>query len=403
MNLYDVQLLVAVFSHFRPVHLLVCVVAASLLVEVQTLWGAEAESRGTQLMYFGTYTGHTSKGIYVARFDPSTGKLTTPELAAETKNPTFLALDSEQRCLYAVNEINDFGEGHSGAVSAFSLDPKTGKLAFLNQQPSGGPGPCHLAVARNGACVLVANYVGGSVAVLPLGRDGRLSQPSSTIQHHGSSVNPQRQEGPHAHFITWDPLNRFVLTCDLGLDQVLFYQLKAPQLVLAPHDSPAFAVKPGSGPRHLAFSQSGRYAYLLNEMASTLIVCSYNSQRGELTEIQSVSTLPEDFRGENTCAEVALHPTGKFIYTSNRGHNSIAVFAVDAATGMVRPLQHQPTQGKTPRHFLLEPGGRWLIAENQDSDNVVVLAIDGQSGRLASTGITQTIGAPVCAVFVDKK
>jgi 6-phosphogluconolactonase len=376
--------------------------AATAFLQV---FGTGTDSAGAaepQFVYFGTYTGQKSKGIYRAQFDPATGKLSAAELAAETRNPTFVAVDPKRHFLYAVNEVNDFGKGNFGAVSAFKLDQKTGDLTFLNQQPSGGGGPCHLAVDPNGRCVLVANYGSGSVAVLPIESDGRVGEPSCSIQHHGSSVNPQRQEGPHAHFITWDPDHRVVLACDLGLDKVMLYQLDGARRVLTAHGPPSFAVKPGSGPRHLAFGKNGRYVYILNEIASTLTACSYDRTRGELQEIQTLSTLPADFAGANTCAEIELHPNGKAVYASNRGHNSIAVFGIDSGTGKVSLLQHEPTQGKTPRHFMFDPTGHWLLAENQDSDNVVVFAVDGETGRLTPTGISQPVGAPVCAVFVGK-
>jgi 6-phosphogluconolactonase len=272
----------------------------------------------------------------------------------------------------------------------------------MNQQPSGGAGPCHLAVARDGSCVLVANYGSGSVAVLPLEAEGQLKQPSVSIQHHGSSVNPRRQEGPHAHFITWDPFNRIVLTCDLGLDKVLFYRLDESRFTLTASEPAAFSLTPGSGPRHLAFHPNGRYAYQLNELSSTLTPCSYDAAQG-LKELQTISTLPDDFHGVNTCAEVQVDSAGKFVYASNRGHNSIAVFAIDPATGKVKLLQLESTQGKNPRHFALDPSGRWLLAENQDSDSVLVFAVDPLTGRLKPSGVSQKIGAPVCAIFVPNR
>ena len=390
----------AMGSHFVRVILLITMAMSS---QLSGLSSSITETSGTQFVYLGTYTSEKSKGIYVARFEPQTGKLGAPELAAETRNPTFLAVDPARKVLYAVNEVNDFGEGKQGAVSAFKLDERTGRLTFLNQRPSGGAGPCHLAAAQNGKCVLVANYGSGSVAVLPLDSDGRLREPSASIQHHGSGVNPQRQEGPHAHFITWDPRNRLVLSCDLGLDKVLIYKLDDSHLGLIPNDPPDFSLKPGSGPRHLAFHPTASYAYVLSELSSTLTACSYDQEKGELTEIQTVSALPEDFHGGNTCAEVQVHPSGRFVYASNRGHNSIAVFAIEPATGKVKLVQHESTQGKNPRHFSLDPSARWLLAENQDSDTVVVFAVDAQSGRLSPSGITQKVGAPVCAVFVPQR
>ncbi len=400
MNQAISQLFRTSLSDFKMASCFVWLITAGMLLHMAFLSNANA---GTQFVYFGTYTGANSKGIYVAHFEPQTGELSAPELVAETPNPTFLAVDPKRHCLYVVNEIADFGHGNSGAVSAFSLDDKTGHLVLLNQEPSGGAGPCHLAVAQSGKCVLVANYGSGSVAALPVQADGRLGAPSSSIQHHGSSINRQRQEGPHAHFVTWDPPGRIVLACDLGLDKVLLYQMDVAQLKLLPSESPSFEVKPGSGPRHLAFAPNGRYVYILNEISSTLTACSYDASQGELKEIQTVSTLPQDFKGANTCAEVAVHPNGRFVYASNRGNDSISVFAINAATGRVNLIQQESTQGKTPRHFAVDPTGRWLLAENQDSNNVVVFALDNQTGRLTSAGVSQKLGAPVCAVFVPKR
>ena len=354
----------------------------------------------TMLVYIGTYTGPKSKGIYLARFNPETGKLTSPELAAETKNPTFLALHPNRRFLYAVSEMENFDGKKSGAVSAFSIDAKTGNLTLLNQQPSGGPGPCHLAVDHSGKCLLVANYAGGSIAALPIDTAGKLGKPSSFIQHEGSSANSQRQAGPHAHFITTDPANQFALTCDLGLDKILVYRFDPTKATLVAHDPPSVSIKPGSGPRHLAFHPNGRFVYVINEMGSTVTALSFDSKRGALHEIQTVSTLPEKFAGQSTCAEVQVHPSGKFVYGSNRGHDSIVAFAVDPQTGKLSYLEHQSTQGKTPRHFAIDPAGKWLLAENQGSDNIVMFRIDQDSGKLTATGQMIEIGSPVCLEFV---
>lgn len=360
-------------------------------------------SASTQLVYFGTYTGEKSLGIYVAEFEPATGKLGEPRLAAKTRNPTFLAIDPKGRILYAVNEVGDFGGGKSGAVSAFRLEANTGNLELINTQPSGGSGPCHLAVARNGSCVLVANYGSGSVAVLPLDSDGRLQQPSASIQHRGSSINPQRQEGPHAHFVIWSPDDQLILACDLGLDQVLLYRLEPAQFSLRPNNPPFFALKPGSGPRHVAFHPSTRFAYIINELSSTLTCCTWDPDKGVLKEIQTTSTLPAAYRGVNSCAELQVHPSGKYLYASNRGHDSIAVFALGGDTGAAKLIQNVPTRGRTPRHFCLDPSAHWLVAENQDSDNVVVFQVDAESGQLTATAESRKIGAPVCAVFVEKR
>ena len=360
-------------------------------------------AKGTMLVYIGTYTGAKSKGIYVSRFDSATGRLTAPELAVATPSPSFLALHPNGRFLYAVSETSNLAGKRVGAVSAFSVDAKTGQLTLLNRQSSGGAGPCHLAVDRKGKCLLVANYGSGSIAALPIQADGALAEPGTIIQHQGSSVNPERQAGPHAHFITPDPGNRFALTCDLGLDQVLVYRLDPAKAALVANDPPFASVKPGSGPRHLAFHPSGRFAFLINEMSSTLTVFAYDAKRGALKELQTVSTLPEDFTGSRSGAEVQVHPSGKFVYASNRGHDSIAVFSFDPKTGKLTPVEHQPTQGKTPRHFALDPTGQWLLAENQDSDTIVIFRVDAKTGRLSPTGQTVSVGAPVCAVFLPVK
>jgi 6-phosphogluconolactonase len=370
------------------------------LVYHPAMFAETVHSGGAKLVYFGTYTGGKSKGIYVSRFDPATGRLTSPELAVETPSPSFLAIHPGKRFLYAAGESTNLGGKPVGAVSAFSLDAKTGQLSLLNLKSSGGAGPCHLAVDPTGKCLLVANYGSGSIAALPIQADGSLAEPSAVIQHQGSSINPQRQAGPHGHFITPDPDNRFALACDLGLDQVLVYRFDPAKSSLVANAPPFAAVKPGSGPRHLAFHPSGRFVFLINEMGSTLTAFTYDAKRGALKELQTISTLPEAFAGNSTCAEVQVHPSGKFVYGSNRGHDSIAVFGFDAASGKLTCLEHQSTEGKTPRHFALDPAGHWLLAENQDSDNIVVFRVDSKTGRLSPTGQTVTVGAPVCAVFV---
>ena len=360
-------------------------------------------ANGTMLVYFGTYTGATSKGIYVSRFDPDTGRLTAPELAVEMASPSFLAVHPNRRFLYAAGETSTLEGKRGGAVGAFSLDAKTGRLTLLNRQSSGGEGPCHLAVDQSGKCLLVANYGNGTIAALPIQSDGALAEPGTVIQHQGSSVNPARQAGPHAHFITTDPADRFALACDLGLDKVLVYRLDPAKAALVANDPPFASVRPGSGPRHLAFDPSGRFVFLISEMSATLTAFAYEAKGGALKELQTISTLPESFSGGRSGAEVQVHPTGKFVYGSNRGDDSIAVFGFDPKRGELTCLQHQTTQGKTPRHFAIDPTGQWLLAENQESDSVVVFHVDATTGRLSPTGQTISVGAPVCAVFVPAK
>ncbi len=357
----------------------------------------------TMLVYFGTYTGAKSKGIYVARFDPATGRLGAPELAVATSSSSFLALHPNRRFLYAVGETSSLAGQRFGAVRAFKLNAKTGRLTLINQQSSGGEGPCYVAVDRTGKCLLVANYSSGSIAALPIRPDGGLAEPACVIQHQGSSVNPARQAGPHAHFIAPDLANRFALSCDLGLDQVLVYRLDPAKCALVPNDPPFAPVKPGSGPRHLAFDPSGRLVFVISEMGSTLTEFAYDAAHGTLKELQTVSTLPENFTGNRSGAEVQVHPSGKFVYGSNRGDDSIAVFSIAPESGRLTLVEYQSTQGKTPRHFALDPTGQWLLAENQDSDSIVIFRVDTTTGRLSATVQTVSLGAPACAIFVPAK
>lgn len=351
--------------------------------------GSSATSAVPGSIYIGTYTGQKSKGIYSASFDPATGRIGEAKLAAETSSPSFLALHPNRKWLYAV------GESGKGVVSAFAVEADATRLRLINQQPSGGGGPCHLAVDKG--CVLVANYGTGSIAALPIAADGSLEEPSSVIQHEGSSVDPRRQAGPHAHFILPDPQDRHVLACDLGLDKVLVYRLEGTRLIK--NDPPFGTVDPGSGPRHLVFSPSGKWVYVVNEMGCSINTFAYDAASGAMTNVNKVSTLPADFKGQSSCAEIQVHPSGKFVYASNRGHDSIAVFESDQATGSLRLVQHQSTQGKTPRHFTLDPAGKWLLASNQDSDSIVVFAVDSGSGKLSPAGQQVEVGRPVCVVF----
>lgn len=349
-------------------------------------------------VYFGTYTDKSSKGIYVGAFDPAEGRLSAIELAAEAARPSFLAIHPRRPLLYAVGEVADFQERKTGVVRAFAIEA-SGKLRLLNAQPSGGAGPCHVAVEPGGRCVLVANYAGGSVASLPIEEDGRLKSPGSVVQHQGRGPNPRRQEGPHAHSINVDPTGRFALAPDLGCDKVFVYRLEAAAGRLVPHDPPAVTLAPGAGPRHLAFHPNGQFAYVINELNSTVTALAYDGAAGRLQVLSSVSTLPPDFSGSNTTADIHVHPSGKFLYGSNRGHDSIAIFAI-AGDGTLRPLGHQSTRGKTPRNFALDPSKQYLLAANQDSDTVALFRIDAQTGLLSPLGEPVAVPRPVCIRFL---
>jgi len=363
----------------------------------------DAQGERNFLVHIGTYTGGKSQGIYVCRFDASTGALGEPELAAAIQSPSFLALGPQGRFLYAVNEIGNFAGTSSGAVSAFSVDSRTGKLTLLNQVSSGGNGPCHVVVDPGGKCAVVANYGGGSVEVVPILNDGRVGDPSAFIQHRGTSINPRRQEGPHAHCVALDRTGRLAYVADLGLDEVLIYRLDASKGLLTPNVPAAGRLKPGSGPRHLVFDATGKFAYVINELSSSITVFACDPSSGAMREVQSISTRPTDAVTENSTAEVLLHPSGKFVYGSNRGDNNVAVFSRDAKTGKLTSVQYVSTQGKTPRNIALDPTGNFLLAANQDSDSVVVFRVDPSTGHLAQAGQPVTVGRPVCLTFMPEK
>jgi len=354
---------------------------------------------GDFFVYIGTYTGPKSQGIYVYKFASATAKLTPLGLAAKSTSPSFLAITPNHRYLYSVNETDTYGGKKSGSVSAFSIDHKTGKLTFLNDVGSGDPGPCHVSVDHSGKYVFVANYEVGSVAVFPILADGRLGKATAFLPHTGHSVDPKRQEAPHAHSIYPSPDNRFVVSADLGTDQIYVYRFDATKGTLTPNDPPSAAAPPGSGPRHFAFHPSGKFAYAIEEMGSSLTAFSYDAARGVLHPLETISTVPKDYKGYNDCAELMMHPSGRFLYGSNRGEDSITVFSIDPVKGTPMPIQFVPTGGKEPRGFGIDPTGSYLIAGNQNTNTLVVFRIDAKTGRLTPTGQKEEIEAPVCVVF----
>jgi 6-phosphogluconolactonase len=350
-------------------------------------------------VYIGTYTRGKSEGIYVYRMDRSTGALRHQSTAADVENPSFLALTPDNRYLYAVNEVQAFEGTQGGAVSAFTVAPATGNLSALNTKPTYGADPCHLMVDATGRFVLVANYTGGSLTVFPIRRVGDLGDPTDFVQHLGSSIDAQRQEGPHAHSIVLDPANRYAFAPDLGLDKVMSYAFDATKGRLLPNAEPWAKVTPGAGPRHFTFHPNGAHAYLINELNSTLTAFTYDAARGALRELDTVPTLPAAFGGRSHCADVHVSPSGRFVYGSNRGHDSLVVYAVDGSTGALTYAGHESTQGRTPRNFAVDPTGRFLLAANQDSDTVVVFRIDPDTGQLTATGHVTDVPTPVCLRF----
>jgi 6-phosphogluconolactonase len=387
------------FPHFRTVLMILV-----LIVVLPSILASAAPANGNYLFYVGTYTqeGSKSKGIYAYRFDTTTGQSTSLGLAAETTNPSFVALHPNGRFLYAVNELGNYKGPNSGGVSAFSVDGATGKLTFLNEVPSRGGDPCYIIVDKSGKWVLVANYTGGSIAVFPVLPDGKLGEASTFVQHTGHGADPKRQEGPHAHSIDLSPDNRLAFVDDLGLDELLVYKFDSSKGSLTPNGPPFIKLDPGSGPRHFALHPSGKFGYVVSEMASTVTALSVDLKSGKLQRLQTLSTLPADFKGENDDAEVHVHPSGKFVYTSNRGHDSIAVFAVDPNKGTLTHVDDAPTQGKIPRSFEIDPTGQFLLAENSKSDNIVIFRIDQKTGRLTATGQVLEVGSPVCVKFLKE-
>jgi 6-phosphogluconolactonase len=359
---------------------------------------AQTAAGGKYLVYVGTYTDHGSLGIYAYNFDPATGQLTSLGLAAESAQPTFLAVDPGHKFLYAANEVQSYKGQPTGAVSSFSIDQGTGKLTMLNEVSAGDQGPAHLTLDRSGKYVLVANYTLGSVAVLPILHNGSLGEVSALVRHKGSSVNPKRQQGPHAHEVVMSPDNRLAIVPDLGLDELIVYPFDAAKGTLGtPH---VVKIEPGSGPRHAVFGSNGRFLYLINELRSTVTVFTYEAAGGSLRQLQTISTLPAGFAGESNAAEIQIDPTGKFLYASNRGHDSIVVFAVDPAKGTLTAIEYTSTLGKTPRNFVIDPSGKWLLAANQNSNEIVSFRIDAKTGRLTATDARVEVSSPACIQFV---
>jgi 6-phosphogluconolactonase len=362
-----------------------------------------AERRvGKYLVYIGTYTdkASASKGIYVYSYDAASGQFVSLGLAAEAKNPSFLAVHPNGRFIYAVNEIGDYEGQHSGGVSAFSVDRGSGRLTFVNEIASRGADPCYISLDKTGHYALVANYTGGSLATFPVREDGRLGEASAFLQLTGSSLNRERQEAAHAHWIEVMPDNRFALAADLGTDELQVYHYDAQKGTITPNDPKFAKLTPGSGPRHLALSPNGKFVYVLSELKSTVSAFEYDQKLGTLRELQTLSALPKDFSGNNDAAELVMHPSGKFLYASNRGEDGIAVFKADAENGTLMPIEHVPTLGKTPRNIALDPRGALLLAANQDSNNIIIFRIESASGKLRDTGQKLEVPSPVCIVFL---
>ena len=352
------------------------------------------------LVYVGTYTAKGSKGIYAYRLDATTGNMTSLGLAAATENPSFVVIHPSGKFLYAVNETQNYAGKSSGAVSAFSVDRSTGKLTLLNQVASGGADPCYLSFDKSGKHLLVANYTGGNVSVFPVQENGKLGEASAFMQHKGSSINPDRQEGPHAHSIDLSADDRFAMVSDLGLDQILVDRYDDVHGTLTPGDPPFTKVEAGSGPRHLKFHPNGKTAYLISELRNTVTTYSFDSKNGTLRTQQTISTLPKDFQGHSEAAEIQMDPSGRFLYASNRGFDSIAVFRIDAREGSLENFQIVPSGGKAPRYFTIDPTGSRIFVANEESGNIVMFTIDQKTGKITQTGDELKLDSPVCVQFL---
>lgn len=386
--------------------LLVLVAPLILFSSAQT--AEKSASKNQYLAFVGTYTTKTnSKGIYAYRFDAATGQLSPIGVAAETPDPSWVAVHPNGKFLYTVNEA-----GKNSMVSAFALDAHSGKLTLLNQLPALGEDPCYISFDRTGKYVFVANYTSGNVVVFPIGADGKLGAATANVHDEGKlGPNKERQDGPHAHWVAESGHN-IVYVADLGLDRVIFYDFDHAKGALALHTpvvnleysfpEGSVVLVPRTGPRHIAIAKNGEYhqhLYVLGELDSTVTVLG-DWKDGIFDSLQRVPMLPAGFSGRNDAAEIALHPTGKFLYASNRGHDSIAVFTIDPASGKLASKGYVPTRGKEPRHFAIDPSGKFLLAENQLSNNIVVFKIDPATGGLTPTGQVVDVPSPVCIAFV---
>jgi len=357
-------------------------------------------------VYIGTYTEDIrfgtgqilegkGEGIYLYQLEKDTAALKLRNKITGIKNPSFLTFSHNFRYLYAVNELKLYENRPTGTVSAFSIE-SNGDLTFLNKRETNGTDPCHVSIDKNDKFIQISNFMSGSICVFPILNDGSLGESTQFIQNKGSSINPTRQAGPHAHSFTFDHNNKYGFVPDLGIDKLMIYRYDQNSGKLNPGDPPWIATYPGAGPRHFTFHPLGRYAYLINELNSTITAFTYNNESGAIKEIETVNTLPKGFSGESTCADIHISPSGLFLYSSNRGHDSIVIYKIDQKSGKLNYLGHEPSQGKTPRNFAIDPTGDFLLVANQDSDNIAIFHIDKLTGKLQFTGNITQVPTPVC-------
>lgn len=359
-------------------------------------------------LFVGTYTRREphvegkSSGIESLLFDLDRGTLSDAHTVADMENPSFIAIHPDGTALYAISEVADFKGEPAGSLTAFAIDQDTHELTALNQRSVKGIGPAYVTIDSTGSHVIVANYGGGSVCVLPVQPDHSLGSASAFVQHEGDSVNPQRQEAPHAHSAVLDPTDSYLLVADLGIDKVMIYRYDAENGSLAPNPVQPWArTKSGAGPRHIVFHPSQQYVYVINELDSTIIAYAYDTEKGAMSEVQTVTTLPNGWEGRNYTADIHIHPTGRFLYGSNRGHDSIAIYDLDSETGLLSNYRFVHSGGEYPRGFIVEPTGAYALVANQNSSNIVVFAIDAESGDLKATGEVADVPTPVCIKILE--
>jgi 6-phosphogluconolactonase len=365
---------------------IICAVVAGFYG--QPLFGAD------MFVYFGTHRAGTNVGFSLAHFDTDTGVLTKPEFLIQSPAPAYFVIHPDGRQLYTCNS------GSLGTVSAYEIEPHTGVLKFLNRVPAGGLDTSYVSLDQSGRYLFAANYQGGNIAAFALKPDGSIGDRTAFVQDTGKGVNPLRQTHAYAHSIITDPSNRFALAADLGVDKIFVYHFNAEDGSLSPNNPPSVSVAPGSGARHVKFHPNGRWVYLINEIASTIIAFNWDSTNGTLTEFQTVSALPADFKGTSACAEIMVHPNGKFLYASNRGDDTLAVFAIDQTTGQLTLVEHVPSGGKMPRNFAFDPTGKWILCSNHDSNNALVFRVDENTGKLTPTGQPVSVPYPFCERFL---
>jgi 6-phosphogluconolactonase len=375
--------------------------AGTLLANPHNISANMNTNSNEMLLYVGTYTEKGSEGIYVYKFNAESSKLSKLHTVKDVVQPSYLAVNKSRTYLYAVNELVEYEGKKSGSVSAFAIDQKNGNLTLLNKQPSLGDAPCHISITDNEKFVLVANYLGGNVSVYPVEPGGKLGASVDLAQHTGFGANKERQESAHAHSINLDNNNRFAVVADLGIDKVMIYQFDDKTGKLTPNSAqPFFQTKAGAGPRHFTFHQNGKFAFVINELTSSITSFAFDENRGTLSELQTISTLPDNFNGANTCADIHISPNGKFLYGTNRGHDSLAVYQIDEKTGKLNFVEHASTSGKTPRNFTISPNGKFLLAANQNSDSIIVFKIDEKTGKLKQTKNKATVSMPVCLQLI---